>query len=185
MEGNKFDMTVYWEGGSVGVYRGTVDAGGGMKGTTYDKRDPGRARATWYSSKSFLCARTDAANPAPSRPPPLKSTGKMPAPTPSRPPPLKSTGKMPKPQSPTISANPIAVTIPEGQSRGRTTLTWDAGPDHPDAEVWMKDMQGEERLVVRQGKGTRSVTVERGKNYQVILTDAGQQLARAAVLTKQ
>jgi hypothetical protein len=186
-EGNKFNMTIYWQGGYVGVYRGTVDAGGGMTGTTHSKNFDG-ARATWYSMRSMVCADADIPQPAPDtappRPPPIKSSGKTKIdPTPR---PIKSSGKAKtSTASPTISANPIAVTIPEGQTHGRTTLTWDAGPDHPDAEVWMKDMQGEERLVVRQGKGTRSVTVELGKNYQIILTDAGQQLAKAAVLTRQ
>ncbi len=54
MVGNKFNVTVYWKGGNVGVYRGTVDAGGGMKGTTRDKASG--ARATWYSNRSMICA---------------------------------------------------------------------------------------------------------------------------------
>jgi hypothetical protein len=87
---------------------------------------------------------------------------------------------------PRISASPAVVAIPAGQSQGTVTLTWDGGPDHPYAEVWMKDSsQGDEKFLVEQGKGTRSVTVERGKNYQFILTDAGQQLARAAVISKR
>jgi hypothetical protein len=45
--------------------------------------------------------------------------------------------------------------------------------------------EGVETKVVEQGKGTRRVTVERGKTYQFILTDAGEQLARVVVLTKQ
>jgi hypothetical protein len=196
MVGNKFNVTVYWKRGNVGVYRGTVDAGGGMKGTTYDKANPG-VHATWYSNRSMVCADADVSqpiappiestNPTPPRPPPLKSTGHMPAnPTPSRPPPLKSTGHMPKTQSPTISANPIAVTVPDGESRGATTLTWNAGPDHPDAQVLMKvGIDGEETLVAGRGKGTRRVSVERGKNYQFILTDSGQQLAKAVVISKR
>jgi hypothetical protein len=79
----------------------------------------------------------------------------------------------------------MVVTIPDGDSRGPVTLTWDAGPDHPDAEVWMKDTKGQEALVAKLGKGTRRVSVERGTNYQIILTDAGEQLARTAVISKR
>jgi hypothetical protein len=189
VEGDHFAVHIQWDNNTTGVYDGTIRPSGRIEGTGYNQATP-RIKVRWHSETSMVCADT-AAQPINPAPPPIKSSGKMPAePTPK---PIKSSGKFrpssPPTQSsaaaPTIKANPVAVTIPEGQSHGRTTLTWDAGPDHPDAEVWMKDMQGEERLVVQQGKGTRSVTVERGKNYQVILTDAGQQLARAAVLTKQ
>jgi hypothetical protein len=77
MVGNKFNVTVYWKGGNVGVYRGTVDAGGGMKGTTYDKSHPNGARATWYSNRSMLCADNAPVKPkpsewqAPTAPPPI------------------------------------------------------------------------------------------------------------------
>jgi hypothetical protein len=188
VEGDKFDVQINWARGGVGIYRGTIGKNGVIQGMTYDKNKPSSS-ATWRSSKVMKCAEEDAAeptNPTPVRPPPLKSTGHMPTnPTPSRPPPLKSTGHMPKIQSPTISANPIAVTFPEGQSQGTTTLTWDGGPDHPDAQVWMKQgIEGEETLVAEQGKGTRRVTVERGKNYQFILKDSGQQLAKAVVISR-
>jgi hypothetical protein len=36
---------------------------------------------------------------------------------------------------PTISANPATVGIPAGQTQGKTTLTWDAGANHPFAEI--------------------------------------------------
>lgn len=199
MVGNKFNVTIYWHGGNVGVYRGTVDAGGGMKGTTFDRSDPGGARATWYSNRSMTCA--DARAPVypqatvppitsttatPPRPPPIKSSGKA-KPTPTPRPIRQSGGDNAETQvSPTISANPIAVTVPAGQSQGKTTLTWDAGTDHPEAQVWRKvGIDGEETLVDNSAKGTRVVAVEGGKNHQFILKDAGQQLARAAVIAKR
>lgn len=194
MVGNKFNLTVYWKGGRVGAYRGTVDAGGGMKGTTYDKSQPS-VRATWYSNRSMVCADADTPQPTapstttttPPRPPPIRHSGHDNT-TPPRPPPIRHSGhdNSKPPVSPTISANPIAVSIPAGKAEGTTTLTWDAGPDHPDAQVRRKaGIGGQEILVDARPKGTLVVTVEPGKNYQFILKDSDQQLAKAVVLTKQ
>jgi len=186
-----------WEktSGGAGVYRGTVNRLGVLHGTTYDKNNPSNT-ASWTSDKGGGMACADVAAVPPSEPTPkiLKGTGRKPTnPTPKS---LGATGGKPTsttPQtpssaaaSPTITAQPRVVTIPDGESRGTVTLTWDGGPDHPYAEVWVKEgSQGIETKVVEQGKGTRRVTVERGKNYQFILTDAGQQLAKAVVITKQ
>ncbi len=188
VEGDKLEVQINWAGGGAGVYRGTIGKNGVIRGMTYDKKKPS-STATWQSSKVMKCADEEVVQPTNPPPAPVhefKSTGKKPTPPPVPVHEYKSTGKVKtSAAAPTIKANPVVVTIPAGQSHGRTTLTWDGGPDHPDAEVWLKDTKGEERLVVRQGTGTRSVTVEAGKNYQVILKDAGEQLARAAVLTKQ
>ena len=54
---------------------------------------------------------------------------------------------------------------------------WDGGPEHLNAEVWVKVGDEAETLVVRSGKGSREVTVESGKTYLYILKDSGQQLA--------
>ena len=122
--------------------------------------------AFWTSSRAMKCSETRSNTPAP----PQKPVNTAP----------------PSKAPPTISAHPTVVTIPAGQSQGTVTLTWDGGPDHPYAEVWMKEgNQGEEKFLVEQGKGTRQVTVERGKNYQFILTDAGQQLAKAVVISRR
>jgi hypothetical protein len=177
VEGDSFAVKIYWENNTIGVYDGTIRPSGRIEGKGYEQATP-RKKVNWYSVSTMKCADT-----APAAPPPLNSPGKVPAPTPK---PIKSSGKAKvSAATPTIKAFPIAVTIPEGQSHGRTTLTWDGGPDHPDAEVWRKEgVDGEETLVVQQGKGTRSVTVELGKNYQFLLKDAGQQIAKAVVLTK-
>lgn len=61
----------------------------------------------------------------------------------------------------------------------------DGGPDHPYAEVWIREGRQDETFVVEQGKGTRRVTVDRGKTYLFILTDSGKQLAAVVVVSKQ
>lgn len=68
-----------------------------------------------------------------------------------------------------------------GQKPGTKTLSWDAGPDHPYAEVWVKVDDGEETFVVEQRKGKREITVENGKSYLYILTDSGKRLAAVVV----
>jgi hypothetical protein len=85
---------------------------------------------------------------------------------------------------PGIVANASTVIIPPGQNQGQTTLMWDGGKDHPYAEVWVKVDDGEETFVVEQGKGSRTVTVERGKRYLYMLTDSGQRLATTTITGK-
>ena len=75
----------------------------------------------------------------------------------------------------------ILAYIKPGQAAGTKTLSWDAGPEHPYAEVWVKVGDGEEAFVVEQRKGKREITVEAGKTYLYILTDAGKQLATVTV----
>ena len=83
-----------------------------------------------------------------------------------------------------ITASPSVVTIPAGQTTGTTTLTWDAGPNHPYAEVWVTVDGGDERKIVEQGKGSRQVQVKAGKTYLYILTDSGKRLATTTVKGK-
>lgn len=189
IEGGTFQVEINWDGGGAGIYRGTIGQNGVIRGTTYDKNKPS-STATWSSNRVMNCADATAVQPPNPTPKAIPSSGrKRTNPTP---PPLKATDEASKPQilpsagGPTITAHPTAVTIPAGQSQGTVTLTWDGGPDHPSAEVWRKEgTSGPETLVVQRGKGTRSVTVDRGKIYQFILRDAGQQLARAVVIAKR
>ena len=81
-----------------------------------------------------------------------------------------------------VSQNPVL--IPAGQTSGTTTLTWDAGGDHPYAEVWQQIDGGEETFVVEQGKGSRQMTIELGKTYVFKLSDFGNLLASVTVTAK-
>jgi len=193
IEGDRFDVQINWARGGVGIYRGTIGKNGVINGMTYDKNKPS-STATWRSSKVMKCADEDSGNstesapeePAAPTPKPIKNSGNKPtAPTPK---PIKNSGSKPQTQSsvvaPTISAHPKILTIPEGESEGTVTVTWDGGPDHPDARPWLKEgTQGEEVMVADQGKGKRPITLERGKNYQFLLIDAGRQLAKAVVIS--
>ncbi len=97
-----------------------------------------------------------------------------PAVTPIPIPPTSETAPAPTRKVPWIVAKP-------GQTPGTKTLTWDGGPDHPYAEVWVKVDDQDEKFVVEKGKGTREVTVEPGNTYLYILTDSGKQLATVSV----
>ena len=77
---------------------------------------------------------------------------------------------------PGIVASQVIYQFP-GAPAGSVVLTWDGGPDHPYAEVWFKVNNSDAAFLVEQGKGGRQVTVERGKSYTYILTDAGKTLA--------
>src|SRR5262249_47032573 len=68
IKGDSFEVTVRWEGGSVGVYRGGVDANGGMEGATYDRTHPESA-SSWYSERPLNCSTSVQAPAAPSPPP--------------------------------------------------------------------------------------------------------------------
>jgi len=98
-----------------------------------------------------------------------------------------------KPSTPTPTTTPTTAiapmitasqVIPTGQT-GQTVLTWDGGKDHPYAEVWVKVDDGDETFVVEQGKGSRQVTVEPGRTYLYILSDAGKRLAAVTVKSRQ
>jgi hypothetical protein len=184
VEGDSFNVQINWAGGGAGAYRGKISRSGKLSGTTYDMNKPS-STARWSTLHIFSC--TDAVKVEPPAPvvKPVKSSGKFPTPAPVVRP-VKSTGR-PKEAVPNIKASPIVLTIPVGQSHGTVTLTWDGGPDHPDAEVWMKAQTqgGEETLVVQQGKGTRTMSLQGGINYAFALKDAGEVLARTAVLTRK
>jgi hypothetical protein len=81
-----------------------------------------------------------------------------------------------------IWANPQMPLLSPGEAEGKTTLSWDAGQNHPNAEVWLKIDEEEEKLVVKQAKGTREEHLKANKVYYYILKDAGKQLDSLTVI---
>ena len=151
------------------MYTGKVLPSGRIDGETRDKNNS-KICETWHSEGVLKCP-----------PPPVKASVAT-EPTPPRPKPLKSTGKMPKSEPappmkvPGIVVSPFIFPSP-GSPTVFVVITWDAGPDHPYAEVWFKVNNGEGTFLVEQGKGGRQIAVERGKLYEYILTDAGKTLS--------
>jgi hypothetical protein len=54
LDGNNIYLQVNWDNGSVGTYKGNVDASGNAHGITYNSTDPS-SNATWKTSGDFLC----------------------------------------------------------------------------------------------------------------------------------
>lgn len=60
---------------------------------------------------------------------------------------------------------------------GFVILTWEAGPDHPNAEVVVKINSSPDIPVVKQAKSGLQITVERGRTYAYFLKDTGKNLS--------
>lgn len=85
------------------------------------------------------------------------------------------------PAGPYIVATPNNIALPFGQTTGQTTLVWDAGKDHPYAEVWFKVDGQIEKKILEKGAGTLPYPIAVGSTYVFILTDAGKTLATVTV----
>jgi hypothetical protein len=101
IKGNRFKVSIKWRQGSDAVYTGTIDSNGKMTGRTSEYFSG--AHATWSSDVAMKCADSAALIPPrqvipktfpkstetePTRPPPIKSSGKTKAaPTPAATPP--------------------------------------------------------------------------------------------------
>jgi hypothetical protein len=168
IEGDDFYVLI----GSAGVYRGKIGTSGRIDGTTYDQNNPS-SQASWFSGRSMKCAPP----PAPPVPKPIRSSGHMPhsqpAPPSPPPPPMKVPGIV---ASQAIFPTPYTPV-------GFVILTWDAGVDHPNAQVWVKINGAPKIPVLKQPKGGLQQTVERGRTYEYLLTDkAGKTLASVLVV---
>ncbi len=66
---------------------------------------------------------------------------------------------------------------------GSAVLTWDAGPEHPNAELWVSYNGSRERtLFIKQPKGAQQVQVQRGLAYTYVLMDGRNVLATTTVV---
>ena len=88
--GDDFYCEIKWETGPVGVYSAKVSSGGRVHGTLYDKSNPNRSKATWFSTDLMHCGEQKFASSA--------SSGALPPPMPiilsqTPPPPTQSSPK--------------------------------------------------------------------------------------------
>ena len=151
------------------VFRGEVGTGGAAGVNTA----PGASAPTiWYSTTPMKCVEA-----------PPATTGEAPESAGS-----ESTVAPATPEAPAaaakgkIWANPHYPTVAAGQTEGSAMLTWNAGPDHAQAEVWLKIDEEEEKLVVKQSKGSQQVKVKPNKVYLYILKDSGEQIDSVTVV---
>lgn len=181
IDGDRVRFQIFWIDDSIGVYEAKFLSSGRLDGNGWEIKTPNITHI-WQSKKQFKCPPPPSFNvplntyKGKPEPKPVqqggksKSTGKA-KPTKAEPLPMKVPGII---ASQAIFSHPSAYT-------GFVVLTWDAGPDHPYAEVWYKINNGEDTFLVEQGKGSRQFPVERGKYYTFILTDSGTALATISV----
>src|SRR5206468_2677319 len=93
-------------------------------GETWPKGDPAQA-VKWHTDEVFRSVLPIGRPAAPTPPRPPRSSGKMK---------VESTSAPPTPKTPWIVATRAVFPAP-GVATGFVVLTWDAGPDHPDAEL--------------------------------------------------
>ncbi|MBK7392868.1 MAG: hypothetical protein IPI64_06135 [Chloracidobacterium sp.] len=176
IDGDNLSLQIFWQDGTVGVYNAKFLSSGRLDGNGYEKKTPNITHI-WQSKKQFKCP------PPPSFNVPLNTYKGKPKPKPVSSPTKPKTEEPPPPpmKVPGIIATQAIFSHPSAYT-GFVVLTWDAGPDHPYAEVWYKVNNGEETFLVEKGKGSRQVPVERYKYYTYILTDAGKTLATINVV---
>ncbi len=186
--GDRIDFKIFWQDGLTGVYTARIRQSGKLEGETYDKAKPNIIQ-TWHSAGPLTCKSLKSASTGILKPDPKKT--KLPSGPKTldpRPAPggsvgtSKPSGLPPAPMKvPGIIAS--QVIYPQAYaSTGFVILSWDAGPDHPYAEVWYKVNNGDDTFLIELGKGSRQMPVERGKYYTYILTDAGKTLATINVV---
>lgn len=64
ISGDSFELTVYWNDNSIGVYSGKIGPQGLIVGSAYDKNNPAN-RADWHSDRVAICASAAASAPPP------------------------------------------------------------------------------------------------------------------------
>jgi hypothetical protein len=166
IDGDDLTLQIFWQDGSVGVYNAKFLPSGRLDGTGYEKKTPNITHM-WHSQNPLKCGAAQQV-----------STAKSPQPPPK---PIKRSGRAQKTAPPAMKVPGIItsqVVYPyPNTNMGFVVLTWDAGPDHPYAEVWYKVNNSDDIFLVELGKGSRQVPAERGRLYTYILTDAGKTLA--------
>lgn len=180
LEGNELAFSVRWKGQEPGrpdaeAFKGTIGSDGKIQGgavllddTTFDLNNH-----KWTSSRPMKCL--DKFTPIhklrvkPSSPPTAETKAATSEANPLTP--------------PYIVAAPSVVILTPPQLTGQTTLVWDAGADHPYAEIWKKVNDGDETFVVEKGKGQLVLdNLARGIRYTYILTDSGKTLGTVTIM---
>ena len=172
-DGDNFTLAIDgWDGGEYAVYRAKVRATGHLNGETSigpDKRD----REIWFSDQSLTCGWIRGKSRG-------NLTGRLSANDTARP--GQATGSLFK--APTLVASQ-AVFQPSYNPTGFVVLTWDAGPDHPNADVWVRYDNSRDRvLVMKQPKAGMQVPVQRGRMYSYVLMDGRTVLATATFVAQ-
>ncbi len=160
LDGDSFSAQIFWKNGQTGIYKSKVLPSGRLDGEGYEKNSA-NVRVPWNTVGVLKCA-----PPPPVTPKVIRSSGKAKPATPSP-------AAQPKP--PFVIASQAIFPTPY-VSTGVVILTWDAGPDHPNAELWFK-ANGSQALFIKQPRGGHQLSVQRGQSFTYTLMDAGNALS--------
>ena len=171
-DGDYFSVQIEWAGsaGELFNYRGKTLASGKAEGGVFLGSSK-VSRDTWYSVQPLTCGWS-----------PGRSRGNLTS-RPSADAPVQTgqaTGSLFK--APSLLASQSVFQTPY-MPTGFVVLTWDAGPDHPNADVWVK--YGRDRvLLMKQPKAGMQVVVQRGQMYTYVLMDGRNVLATATFVAQ-
>jgi hypothetical protein len=170
-DGDDFSIVIDWERfGESNVYRAQVSATGKLSGETWIGPEK-KSRDTWYSDQPLTCGWT----PGKSR---GDLTGRLSANATVKP----GLGTGSRLAGPFLVAGAVYFPLPQNPL-GQAALHWDAGADHPNAEVWVKYGDSRERVIfAKQSKGVQQIQVQRGVMYTYILMDGRTVLSTVVVL---
>jgi hypothetical protein len=175
LNGDSFSVEIAWSDGRTSVYSSRVQPSGKLQGEIHHKNS-GKVNDPWYSEGELACKTLTGGRP-------IRSAGTGPRPSGSAP--VKTgqaTGSLVK--TPTLVASQAVFPTPYVQ-QGFVVLTWDAGPGHPDADLWVKyDGSRERVLVVKQPRGGQQIPVQRGRMYSYVLMDGRTVLVTATFVAQ-
>jgi hypothetical protein len=168
LNGDSFSIEIAWSDGRTSVYSSKVQLSGKLQGEIHHKNS-GKVNDPWYSEGELACKTLTGGRP-------IRTAGTGPRPSGSAPVQTgQATGSLLK--APSLVASQAIFPTPY-TPQGFVVLTWDAGPDHPNADVWVKYNNSRERvLLVKQPKGGQQVAVQRGQMYSYVLMDGRTVLA--------
>ena len=169
-DGNEFSMSILWPGGVFYAYKAKISPSGELEGGDVFNNGT-KTGEKWNGEQPLTCGWS----PGKSR---GDLTGKPSANDTVKP----GQGIGTRLAGPMLVAGPVYYSFPQNPI-GQTTLQWDAGPDHPNAELWVKYNNSRERaLVVKLPKGGQPVQVRRGLVYTYALMDGRTVLASVVVV---
>ncbi len=180
LDGDNFNVTIYWKNGQTGIYNAKVNVSGRLDGHGHEKNSP-NIRVPWHSEGGLKCA------PAPPPVKPQAETRSSTVPqTPASPP------APPKP--PFIIASHPVLPSPM-HPLAIVGLSWDGGPDHPKAKVFVSINNGPEvpafstehaaqSPVWKQPKNGIAMNLQRHFQYRFVLKSGGKTLSTAAFVVQ-
>lgn len=175
IRGNTFSIQIFWNNWQIGIYNAKILPSGRLDGEGWEKSSP-NVRVTWYSEGMLKCP----------PPPAFGAGGLFGMPAPKKAPKPATTPSAPPPTPPFIIAG--QPYLPPYMPYGTVGISWDGGPDHPKAEVFLSMDNGAEvpafsmdqpqqSPVWKQPKAGLSMQLQRHHHYRFVLKAEGKTLS--------